>query len=174
MDYKTKPLSRKEIRKMAIILRKRFHIDPYVPFPVLEILDKLSDVFKGCKYVILPDEKFPKNVKARCCPNNEGGFTIEIPEYIYEGAYQKKIGAYLGFICHEICHIFLFKCGFTPYYERCFHDRELRPYESIEWQAKALSGEVMMPYETTQNRTVRWIMSHYNVSKGFATTRQKY
>ena len=51
---------------------------------------------------------------------------------------------------------------------------KLPAYCSVEWQTKALCGEVMMPYEQTKNMTQREIMEKYQVSKGFAKTRQHY
>lgn len=64
--------------------------------------------------------------------------------------------------------------GFTPIFNRQFKNRVIKPYESMEWQAKALAGEIMMPYEDTANMSVKDIMNIYGVSKGFAKTRQNY
>ncbi len=172
MDYITKPTSRGELREFSHIFRFLFGVkDNVSPFPVLEALEKLSDVFRGSNYVIVEDEDLPANVPARCYSNEFGTFTIEIKNSIYNGAYKKKIGAYLGFICHEMCHVFLFKIGFTPIVERSFGNNEIRPFESVEWQAKALCGEVMMPYEATVNMSCSEIMTTYHVSKTSANYR---
>ena len=173
MDYKTKPTSRRDLRRYAEYFRKLFDVPPNGPFPVLLALDKIRDIFQGCDYIILDDSHFSPRTMARCVPNAEGGFTIEIKDSIYRGAHKKKIGAYLGFICHEICHIFLFKIGFTPVYERTFEENELPPYVSVEWQTKALCGEVMIPYEESRGMTIADIQSIYHVSKGFACTRKR-
>ena len=110
MDYITKALSRKEIRIFSRIFRRLFDVnDDVSEFPVLYALEKVSDVFKDTTVSILEDNELPFNVPARCYPNESGGFTIEIKNSVYTGAYEKKIGAYLGFICHEMCHIFLYK-----------------------------------------------------------------
>ena len=110
---------------------------------------------------------------ARCTPNNQQGFTIEIKETVYIGAYEKQIGAFLGFICHEICHVFLFKIGFMPVFERSFEDNELPAYCSVEWQAKALCAEVMIPYRETIGMKADDIEEKYHVSKAFAKKRCK-
>jgi hypothetical protein len=47
-------------------------------------------------------------------------------------------------------------------------------YCSVEWQVKALTGEIAMPYEETKEMSVPEIMKKYNVSKGFAKKRQRY
>ena len=173
MDYKTKATSRRDLRRYSRILRKIFKIPLTGAFPVLDVLDKISDVFKNCNYEIVDDKKLPPQTMARCIPNDHGGFTIEIKESVYDGAYKKQIGAFLGFICHEICHIFLFYIGFTPVFERSFENNELPAYCSVEWQAKALCAEVMIPYEETKRMSVSSIESTYHVSKAFARNHKK-
>ena len=121
MDYITKPTSRKELRKFSKVFRFLFGVtDDNSPFPVLNALEILPDVFKGTTLSIVEDNDLLPNVPARCFPDEYGNFTIEIKETVYKGAFEKQIGAYFDFICHEICHIFLFKIGFTPIVERSF------------------------------------------------------
>ena len=173
MDYKTKGTSRHDLRYYSQILRKVFGVPQTSPFPVLEALDKISDVFSDCGYEVVSDDKFSLQTLARCVPNSQGGFTIEIKETVYNGAYEKKIGAFLGFICHEICHVFLFKIGFVPIFERSFANNELPAYCSIEWQAKALCGEVMIPFEESKGMSVSAIRNKYHVSMAFAKKRKE-
>ena len=171
MDYKTKPTSRYDLRNYAQILRELFGVPLTGPFPVLEILDKISVVFNNCNYVVVEDNMLPPQTMARCFQNNKGGFTIEIKETVYLGAYEKQVGAFLGFICHEICHVFLFHIGFTPIFERTFENNELPAYCSVEWQAKALCAEVMIPYEESKDMDIFSIENIYHVSKSFAKYR---
>lgn len=173
MDYKTKATSRRDIRSYAKILRRLFHVPDMGAFPVLYVLERLGDVFGNCNYVVVDDRAMPLQTMARCTPNDVGGFTIEIKQSVYDGAYKKHIGAYLGFICHEICHVFLFKIGFTPVYERSFADNTLPAYCSVEWQAKALCGEVMIPYQESIGMNVEEIIRKYHCSKAFAECRRK-
>ena len=109
MDYMTKPISRATLRGLAPYVRKLFGILPTGSFPVLEALEKVPDVFEGSSFAIVEDMKMPKTTPARCTLMEGGGFLIEIQESVYRGAYENHTGAYLGFICHEICHLFLFK-----------------------------------------------------------------
>lgn len=171
MDYQTKPTSRCDLRKYAKIFRRLFNVPQTGAFPVLEILDRISDVFEGSNCEIVEDGKMPPQTMARCVPNSNGGFTIEIKESVYTGAYEKKIGAFLGFICHEICHVFLFYAGFTPLFERSFKNNELPAYCSVEWQAKALCAEVMIPYDESIGMNALAIEHTYHVSKAFANHR---
>ena len=173
MDYKTKPTSREDLRRYSKLFRKLFDVPLIGPFPVLQALDRVSDIFSSCNYIVMEDKNLPPQTMARCVPNEYNGFTIEIKESVYKGAYEHRSGALLGFICHEICHVFLFKIGFTPVYERAFADNELRPFESVEWQAKALCAEVMIPYVESRGMTQQVIVDTYGVSKSFAKARRR-
>lgn len=172
MDFKTKPTSRKDLRAYAKVLRKLFNVPEKGKFPVLEILERLEDVFPNTTVEIVDDSKLNKKTMAHCFLNTLGGYTIEIKESVYNDAYYKNKGAALGFICHEICHVFLFSIGFTPLHERSFGDCSLRAFESVEWQAKALCAEVMIPYEESKNMTAKQIVDKYCVSKSFAGYRK--
>lgn len=168
MDYKTKPLSREKIRRLASYYRQLFEVPLYGEFPVLHALEKLPDIFEGSNYEIVEDELLETNVMAQCSLNDIGGFTIKIKESVYEGAYKNKTGAFLGFINHEICHVFLFTIGFTPIYEMSFKNNSLPACKSVEWQAKALNGEVMIPYEECKNMSKNEIINKYHVSDASA------
>lgn len=173
MDYKTKPLGRNTIRRLSKYVRELFDVPETGPFPVMEALGKLNDVFEECNYIVVEDSLFDKKTMARCVENDCGGYTIEIKQSVYEGAYEKRIGAYLGFILHEICHIFLLCIGYKPIFERSFEDNTIeKRYCSVEWQAKALCGEVAIPYEESMGMKKEEIMEKYNVSKGMAVFRR--
>ena len=171
MDYITKPATRRIIRGYAKLLREIFGIKQVGRFPVLRVLDELHKYFDGCTYEIVSDDEFPMNKPARCVQTDDNAFIIEIKESVYKGAYEKRIGAYMGFICHEICHVFLFSIGHRPIYERSFKNKEIKPYESVEWQAMALSGEVMIPYEESKGMSRERIIRKYIVSKEMAKYR---
>ena len=154
-----------------MVFRELFKVPKGEPFPVLYALEKLPDYFEGSHFIVVDDEDLPKNVVAQCVKNDGKGFTIEIKQYVYDGA-MNRIGAYLGFILHEIVHIYMYELGYTPILQRSFDDPPL--YCCVEWQVKALTGEIAMPYEETEGMTVPEIMKKYNVSKGFAKKRQRY
>lgn len=173
MDYKTKPTSRHDLRQYAKFFRHIFDVPETGAFPVLEALERLEDVFPNCNYVIVNDDKLPPQTMAQCSPNEDGGFTIVIKETVYRGAYENGIGAFLGFICHEICHVFLFHIGFKPIFAYSFDNNELPAYYSVEWQAKALCAEVMIPFEESHGMKPTEIVNRYHVSKAFSTNRRK-
>ena len=59
MDYETKPTSRDDLRRYSVYFRKLFDVPETGPFPVLESLDRISEVFEGSNYIIVEDEQLP-------------------------------------------------------------------------------------------------------------------
>ena len=49
--------------------------------------------------------------------------------------------------------------------------KELNAYESMEWQAEALCGEIMVPYQETEGMSVKQIQAYCKVSKACAELR---
>lgn len=173
MDYLTKPNTRKGIRALSKVFRYIFDVGENEKFPVLDALEKLHDKFPNADWEVVPDDELPKNVPASC-DFNDGNFLIRIKETVYKGAYENEIGGYRNHIVHEICHVFLYNIGYIPIMQRSFNNGIIKPYESVEWQAKALCGEVMMPYFATMNMTVDEIVSTYAVSEASARKRKSY
>lgn len=174
MDYITKPTSRATLRRFSKIVRAIFGCESDdEPFPVLQALEKLPDVIEDASFEIVDDNDLPANVFAQCYPKPEGGFVIQIKETVYDGACYNDNYAFLCFICHEICHVLLFWIGFTPVSTRAFGDTEIEPFRSVEWQAKAFTGEVMIPYEASKGMTSKAIVEKYHVTKKSADYRVK-
>ncbi len=170
----TKPLSRIAIRQISKYVRRIFGLNESEPFPVLEILERTCIIFEGTEYSVLEDDKLPADVFAWCYPKPEGGFMIEIKQTVYDGACYHGNRAFLCFICHEICHVILFYLGYTPVSTRTLaKDEEIPAYCSVEWQAKALCAEVMIPYEESIGMKPKQIIEKYHVSKAFASNRRK-
>lgn len=173
MDYKTKPTTRLELRKLANAFDILADTKDSLYKPVVELLDKIPDIMPFVHYEIVDDNAFEINVPARGYFEPDGNYTIEIKEYVYNGAIQGN-GACRGFIMHEFFHPFLYRLGFVPLYERSFKDGELHPYESVEWQVKAITGEYMMNYDQTKDLSKDEIIKQCGVSKAFAKKRKKY
>ena len=173
MDYLTNPVSRKKLREFAFILRTMFDIAVTGKFPVLDALEKLHIVFPKSFFTIVDDSELPATIPARCVLLKNGGFEIQIRQTTYDGAY-KHIGAYRDHITHEICHVFLYNVGFTPIMQRTLSHSHVPCYCTAEWQAKALCGEVMMPYDETSDMYTYEIEEKYGVSSEQANYRMRY
>lgn len=174
MDYESRlSLSRIQVREISKFARKMLKIKT-VKFPVLKALEKLIDKFpNNLYYRILPDDEFGTNVMAELVPEGNDVYCIKIRETVYEKAVNGD-RASLGFICHEMCHfilIHIFEAGPVLYkgenglaYARSFKDKELPRYKSMEWQAMALCGEIMIPYERCKDYSFKQIVSRTDSS----------
>jgi len=172
MDFRTKPTSREELRKIARIIRKVFKCKNKYYFDVVMAFESMHKIFPSVTTEIVPDdEEGMERVPATTIPDMKGFYHIKVKESVYEGAYFRKIGGYRTHILHEMCHTILFILGFTPYLDRSFKNSELPGYESIEWQAKALAGEMLVPYEETRDKTAEQIKSLCKVSLDCAAKR---
>ena len=161
IDYETFPLSRKEIRSFAKMMRTILGIKT-LKFPVLDVLESIYDLY-GVTYEIMKDEVIDaKNGNQVMCylqKQIEGQYSIVIRQSVYDNACHGN-GCSIDYICHEICHFFLIEVfGYYPIYNVCLSEnRQIPKYRSMEWQAKALCGEVMIDYKKCSNMTIFEIM----------------
>ena len=174
MDYETKPTSRVKVRLYAKLFRKIFGLSQRGPVNPLMLLDRLGIVFKDVSYEIVEKETLPTNVPANCIMTTNGGFIIQIADYVFDGAYERNTGGYRMHIMHEILHPYVYKLGFTPIYNRSVANKKIPPYKSVEWIVKAMAGEVMMPYEETVDMDIIDLVIEYGVSIDAARERTKY
>lgn len=99
MDYETKPLTRETIRSFVPYYRELFGVPHTGPFPVLEALEKISDVFKGSRYeseesYIAHSVKFANTVDRKNCVSfiDERGSTYKYNKKTNEFAIITKKG----------------------------------------------------------------------------------
>lgn len=141
-------------------------------FDVIRAFEELPLMFDNISTeIVLDDDLELGSAPSTIVPDMKGNYVIKVKESVYDGAYYKKIGGYRNHIMHEICHFILFMLGYTPHFDRVYNNFELRNYESIEWQAKALAGEVLIPYENTIGLTEKEIMKKCKVSSDAAKKR---
>lgn len=154
------PLSRKEIRSIANNVRRRFGISFDEPFPVVEFLEMLPEIFEknAVEYEIVENNKLPQNVHAEYDVYEK---KIRVKEFVYDGACAGN-GRDLMTILHEIAHFLLLSVMGVKFY-RTF-DRKVQPYNDPEWQAKCLAGELMMPVNEIRGMTPKEVSKKYKVS----------
>lgn len=183
MDYETElGLSRIKIRLIADWVRSSLKITT-LAFPVMKVLDTLEQDFEdGFYYVSEEDSLFANNVMAFLSEDDTGCCCIHIRQSVYDGALLGK-GDCLGFICHEISHfILIYVIGIKPRmlhaYNGAFYPREIPPntprWKSTEWQAMALCGELMIPYDACKTMDVDTIIEKTNSSRSQAEFFAKY
>lgn len=171
MDYETKPISREKLRKLAKEIKKIFDCNENeYYFNVIMALEKMHFLFKNKAHIfykIIEDDPYTKDIPAftDIC---DGEYIINIKESVYNAA-VKNDGASRMHIAHEISHVILFLYGQKPITYKKFKNKELRPCVSVEWQAKALAGELFIPYEKVKDKTIKEITQLCKVSKDAAS-----
>ena len=174
MDYEIKPTSRVELRLYAKLFRTVCGFSENEVIDPIALLDRLPDLegFHDVRYEIVYNNELPGNVPAQCM-TTEDGYLIQIKESVYNSARLKKTGGSRMHIMHEIMHTLLDKLDFKPIFSRRLSS-DVPPYRRLEWATKALAGEVMMPYEFTQDMTEKELMKQYGVSSAAAKIRLTY
>ena len=176
MDFKTKPASREDIRGIAKIVRKIFEdciSEDGLYVDAIKCLELVHEKFKEVSNItveICEDEELGNN-PGRCTPDFEGNYHIQIKESVYERATNGSGGDRMH-IMHEISHPIMCIFGYTPILNREFLNKELKAFESMEWQAKALAGEIMMDYDKTRGMSVLKLQSYCGVSLDAARYRK--
>lgn len=178
MDGITHPTSRLFLREIATKFRERFsQTNLYVN--VLSLIEIFPIYFPKCVILIVPDDEMedaiPTSIEEQIL-NNEDKYIIKIKESVHERAYKGSGGDRMHII-HEISHYILIEeYGFKPINARSYGTDISVKYKpcSMEWQAKALAGEIMMPYEMTKDMIWHEIAQKCGVSAEAALKRTKY
>lgn len=174
MDYEIKPISRKKLRLFSKLFRAICRLSDDEPIDPVFLLEKLPDLegFENVSYEVVYNNNLPGNVPARCLTYDDG-YIIQVKGSVYSSAFERKVGGSRMHIMHEIMHVFLDKLGFKPIFSRQL-TKDTPKYRRLEWAVKAIAGEVMMPYEATQNMSEKDLMKTYGVSKKAVQKRLTY
>lgn len=162
------PLSRITIRNYASRIRTFFTIKGII-FPVMTIFEKFEMIFPDVDVLILENQAFKPNQPARFIYIKNGRCRIEVSESLYIKACRGNKTALMTLL-HEMCHYWLLKY-FGVELKECPDLEEIKTYCDPEWQAKALAGELMIPYEKTIGMSVLELMDSCKVSYSAAAYR---
>lgn len=165
---KTRPLKVSDIEYMANDFRRGLGIKPSSPFPILEVLEKLS--CEGCfsiQYLEDNDPLFEENEQAKYSP---------IDNYIYikesvlveleNGNYRANFT-----LAHEFFHYIQCKVLFFTFeeVEKCCC------YEDAEWQANEFAAQILIPTRYIEKNVNSNILAEiFKVSISCVTTRKLY
>lgn len=153
-NYMVEPKSRDDLRNLALQFRKLLHLEDELYFPIVELLDVMTEIFDNFNYEIVEDNVFSENVHADT--DIKTGL-IRIKESVYEGAYKGE-GRDRMTIAHEIGHYFtICVCGFKL--SRNFSGKRITAFRDPEWQAKCFAGELMVAAHLVKG------MSEYEIAK---------
>ena len=163
-EYVVEPKSRHQLQQLANVLRDHLGLHNTLFFPIVELLDLMSELFANFSYEVVPGSELPPDIHG---DTNILKQHIRIKESVYLGAIQ-GIGRDRMTIAHEIGHYFtLCFCGFT--FQRNFNMKEIPTYQSPEWQAKCFAGELLIPAHLTKNMNPHEIREQCGVSLAAAT-----
>ncbi len=144
------PLSRRDIRAKARAFRQMFGLESRLYFPIVEIMDIMNgmpDVFKDYN-MIIEEVSEMKNFHGLTLPDG----TIKIREDVYIRA-AKGYGTDRDTMGHELGH-WLFHRN-NRAHARVGEGR-IPLYCTPEWQAKAFSGELLVPAHLIQPQMSAW------------------
>ena len=141
-DYYAQAVSRKDLRKLAYIIRKEFGYEDKWYIPVDRLLDQMCDLYDELSYQVVSDDEWDD--PCAHAYTNISEQTIKIRESIFNNACD-GCGRDRMTIAHEIAHYILI-CDIGIQLHSCRQIGKLKPYNDPEWQAKCLAGEIMIPY----------------------------
>lgn len=174
MDGITHPISRLELREIARKFRQIFKLtNLYVNVKFL--IEVINYFFPKCFILIVPDDEWSEDFPSLIEKENDSSYVIKIKDSVYERACKGSGGDRMHII-HEIAHYILInECGYAPLTARSYGDIKVKyTPSSIEWQAKALAGEILMDYEMTKNMSLQEISIKCGVSIQAAAKRLDY
>ena len=130
-------LSRNDIRQKTLQLRKMFRLDQKFKFPIVKFMEMLPEFIEDFDFQIWPTYAM-KNYHGLTMDNG----LVVIREDVYIKAANDD-GCARDTMAHELGHWFLHR-------GKKAHARiangPVPAYESPEWQAKAFSGELLVPF----------------------------
>ena len=157
--YRVEAKSRRELRLLANQIRKNLGLEEQLYFPVVELFDRLPDIYDGLECQVVNDFELPINVHGLTDITSK---TIKIKESVYDNA-CKGNGRDRMTILHEIAH-YLTLGELNYSLARSFEEEKVPTYCDPEWQAKCLAGELMMPAQKIKDMSVEEIMDKCGVS----------
>lgn len=167
MNYIAKPMSRKDIRGIARIIRKIQNAENTLYFDIMDFLEHTLPV-------LIPG--FTLSVGTRAEMGECHGLTfpdrneIKLREDVYEGALQGN-GRDRLTAAHELFH-FLEHSKESIVFART-GSGNITTYTDPEWQANAFGGELLVSYDQARYLTIEEIADKCGVSKRAAMYQYK-
>ena len=165
--YIADPLSRKDIRRLANRLRELFGFESDLNFPIVTVIEFLSN--KG-------------ELNLEICPSDEMGSKlgetipaenlIKLREDIYDKACEDD-GFSRSTCSHELLHWLQHREETVSFCRKEEDLKNRRAYEDPEWQANCFSGELLVPKHLVKGMTIDEIVEECNVTPSMACYQYK-
>lgn len=164
MNVSAEPLSKKNIRKIAMELRKMTGFDKEPYFPIVHFIEWImANPENGMELEILTKEEMQDTYGT----TNTGSNKMRIREDVYEGAVRGNPRDRFT-LCHELGHYFLHQPENISYARG-----DIPAYRNPEWQANVFAAELLAPYELVKNMSTNEIAEKCGMSHQAAHIKYK-
>lgn len=164
MNIRATGLSRENIRKLTMNLRKMCGMQDTLYFPIVQFIEWiLADPDNDFDYEIVPEREMEDTYGT----TNTASNIMRIREDVYEGA-VRGVPRDRFTLCHELGHFLLHQPKYVSYARG-----NVPAYCQPEWQANTFAAELMAPYHLVQNMSAEEISSKCGMSKKAASIQYK-
>lgn len=164
MNVSAEPLSKKNIRKIAMELRRMTGFDKEPYFPIVHFIEWImANPENGMELEILTKEEMQDTYGT----TNTGSNKMRIREDVYEGAVRGNPRDRFT-LCHELGHYFLHQPENISYARG-----NIPAYRNPEWQANVFAAELLAPYELVKNMSTNEIAEKCGMSHQAAYIKYK-
>lgn len=160
--YIADPLSRKDIRKLANRLRELFGFESDISFPIVQVIEFLSNKGEFNLEICTSDEMGSK--LGETIPSEN---LIKLREDIYDKACEDD-GFSKSTCSHELLHWIKHREETVSFCRKEEDLKKRRAYEDPEWQANCFSGELLVPKHLVKGMTIDEIVEKCNVTPSMA------
>ena len=141
MNYYAAPLSRKDIRQIALTFRRYFGAENEPHFDVIWALETIEHWWPGFNYEIVDDSCFEDlRVQAQ---TDFGAKCVQVRRTVYDRACAGN-GRDRMTVAHELGHVVLIEPCCVNLYRRQ-GEGKLEAFRDPEWQAACFAGELLAP-----------------------------
>lgn len=165
-SYMAKPRSTKDIRELAMFLRKSFNLENVAKFPIMEFIEGVMHSIDEEFYYEIVDVETMGNIHGLACPDQH---CIKIREDVYNRCW-KGYGRDRFTLAHELGHYLMHNSGVTL---ARVGEENVQAYRNTEWQANTFAAELLMPLNLINTNDVKEISEKFGVSYSAAAIRAK-
>jgi len=161
-----KPLSRKKIRDITIVIRQISGLNENKAFPIMRFFEYvLPEIVPGFEWYVVPDDQMD-GCDGRTVPEKN---QIFLKQSVYDGACANNHRDRFT-VAHEIGHLLLHSDDFVSLART---NKKIQAYEDPEWQANTFAAELLIPISQIKDLSPKEISLKYKVSVSAATIQLK-
>ncbi len=165
--YIADPLSRKDLREMAFRFRKIFGLENELDFPIVKVIEFLSNNGVFNLEICTVDEMGTKYGETIPSEN-----LIKLREDIYDNGCDGD-GFSRSTCSHELLHWVRHREETVSFCRKEEDLKNRRAYEDPEWQANCFSGELLVPKHLVKGMSIDEIVEKCNVTPSMARYQYK-